>query len=106
MQPRTKTRQAVGLLGSLVLLAGGPAAAQAPDASSVAPVCRARPVEFQPRVELVAPPLGPERRERGLGVVVLNGRGHNYASKVQAPAALAPLPSSPPAPRVVRGRPR
>lgn len=106
MQPRPKTRQAAGLLGSLVLLAGGPAAAQAPDTSSKAPVCRARPVEFQPRVELVAPPLSPERRERGLGIVVLNGRGDNYASEVQPPAAAAPLPSSPPAPRAAPGRPR
>lgn len=98
MQRRKSVRLGVDLLACLALLASAPAAAQDGWASdgSPAPVCRAGVAEFQPRVELTAPPLAAELRERGRNVVVLNGRGYNYTSGVQAPTAPARRALPPP----------
>ena len=92
MRQRQARRYVTSLLGALALLLGTPALAQesrAP-APSPGPLCQERPAEFQPRVELLAPPRTAARRERGRGIVVLNNRGFNYASGM-------PSPQSPPA---------
>ena len=93
MHRPTTTRQSAGLLAALALLAAPPAVAQdgLTDVFSPAPVCRAGDDEFQPRVDLTAPALSAEQRDRGRNVVVLNGRGYNYASGVQTPSAARPL---------------
>ena len=88
-------RQIAIRLGCLLVLAAPPAAAQTGQSIELppAPVCRSTNPEYLPRIELAVPPLDEKRLERGRGIVVLNGRGHNYAGGVQPPAALAPLPS-------------
>jgi len=98
MRQHKPIRHLARLLGGLTLLAGLPAVAQdaQSDFLSPAPVCRARPAEFQPRVELLAPQLSAERRERGRNIVVLNGRGFNYTSRI--PGARPPRPLTSPAP--------
>ena len=89
-------RQIASRLGCLLAFAVPPAAAQIGPSIEFppAPVCRSADPEYLPRIELAVPPLDAERRQRGRGVVVLNGRGHNYASSVQPPAARAPLSAS------------
>ncbi|NRA07708.1 MAG: hypothetical protein HRU02_06065 [Myxococcales bacterium] len=88
-------RQIASRLGCLLVLAAPPAAAQTGQSIELppAPVCRSTNAEYLPRIELAVPPLDEERLERGRGIVVLNGRGYNYAGGMQPPAALAPLPS-------------
>jgi len=54
-------------------------------ASSPAPICQARGAEFQPRVDLTAPRLAVEGKQRQRNIVVLNGRGHNYQNTRTTP---------------------
>ena len=95
-------RQIASRLGCLLAFAVPPAAAQIGPSIEFppAPVCRSADPEYLPRIELAVPPLDAERRQRGRGVVVLNGRGHNYAGGVQPPAARAArsFPGPPPLP--------